>query len=488
MPYVLAIDVGTSRTRAAVCRRTPTGWTEPVGVPLGARHPGVPTVVHLGQDRSVHVGDEAERHAANDPGRVARGFVERIGDDVPLILGGAPCSPQELTAVLVRWVADLVAEHEGGPAERVVVTHPAGWGTHRKGLLHRELVRQELADVTLLAEPIALAEGYPTARLSTGDLLATYTLGAGTASAAVVRRTPLGTFELVSKAQGTEAVGGGHFDDAVVDRVREQLGRALDDLDPTDPQAWLAMARLRGMCTGAKEMLSAETEVIVPVRLPDVPPEVRVTRADFERAVRPAVTAAAHLLPRVVRAAGAELKDLAGVVLAGGSVRVPLVAELVGAQVPAPVTTLIAPEPAAAAVLGAAVAARRMITGPDLAAGPLAAAEHTDVLERSAIARYAGDRAMDPDAVDAEFGVEPPARPPVEISPIDLPEPGVVTRMLSSVRPATLTVGTIAVAAAGVVLTFVLESGSGHSPSTSPLHVGPAQPTANQSAATGTDH
>jgi molecular chaperone DnaK len=482
MPYVLGIDVGTSRTRAAVCRDTPAGWTDPVPVPLGTRHPGVPTVIYLAADRSALVGDEAERHASADPIRIARGFPSRIGDDVPLVLGGTPCTAQELTAVLVRWVADRAAEYEGGPATAVVITHPACWGGYRKALLHHELTRQGLTDVTLLAEPIALAEGYLGDPLDAGDTLATYGLGAGAAEAAVVRRTGAGTFELVADAEGAEAVGGGHFDDAIVECVRGQLGRVLDDLDPADPQAWLAMARLRGMCTGAKEVLSTEVEVIVPVRLPDAPADVRVTRADFERVIRPAVAAGADLVPRTLRAAGVAATDLTAVVLAGGSVRVPLVTELVRSRIAARV--VVAPEPDAAVAAGAATAARRLLTGPDRVAVPVVrdGLEFTEVIQRSAIALYAGEQALDPDDVAAEFGADPPARPPVDVLPIELPEPPLVQRLLAGVRPATLTVSTIAVAAVGIVLTFVLESGSGHSSPTSPLHIGPAQQTTNQSA------
>ncbi|HEX5403381.1 MAG TPA: Hsp70 family protein [Pseudonocardiaceae bacterium] len=484
MPYVLGIDVGTSRTRAAVCRDTAAGWSDPVPVPLGTRHPAAPTVVYLAADRSAAVGDEAEQHASADPTRIARAFPSRIGDDVPLVLGGTPCTAQELTAVLVRWVTDRAAEQEGGPATAVVVTHPANWGGHRRALLHHELSRQGLPDVTLLAEPIALAEGYVGEPLDPGDTLATYGLGAGAAEAAVVRRTGVGTFELLADAEGAEAVGGGHFDDAIVECVRGQLGRALDDLDPGDPQAWLAMARLRGMCTGAKELLSTEVEVIVPVRLPDAPADVRVTRTDFERVIRPAVAAGADLVPRTLRAAGVVATDLSAVVLAGGSVRVPLVAELVRGRIAARV--VVAPEPDGAVAAGAAVAARRSLTGPERAAVPVPVVrdglELTEVIQVSAIARYAGERALDPDDVDTEFGVEPPARPPVDVLPIELPEPPLVRRLLAGVRPATLTVSTIAVAAVGIVLTFVLESGSGHSSPTSPLHIGPTQQTANQSA------
>lgn len=474
MPYVLGIDVGTSRTRAAVRRHTAAGWTDPVAVPLGTRHPAVPTVVCLTPERSALVGDEAERHAGSDPVRVARGFTDRIGDDVPLVLGGAPCTPQELTAVLLRWTVDRVAHVEGGPADAVVVTHPASWGGSRTSLLHHELARQGLDDVTLVAAPIAIAAAHPAA------VVATYALGEGPATAAVVRRTDAGTFELLADAEGTEPVGGGHFDDAVLACVREQVGRALDDVDPADQQSWVAMARLRAMCSGAKEMLSTEPEVIVPVRLPDAPSDVRVTRADFEHAVRPAVTASVDLLPRTLRAAG--VAD-ATVVLAGGSVRVPLVAELVRAALP-DLTVHCPPDPDGTVAAGAATVARTLITGPDRAVVPVAAMAHTEIIERSAIAAYAGDRALDPDDVAARFGAQPPERPAVDLLPIDLPAPHLVSRLLSGVRPAALTAGTVAVAAVGIVLTFVLESGSGHSTPNPLQHLTPASPP----AATATSH
>ena len=52
----------------------------------------------------------------DEPDRVVRGFPGRIGDDVPMLLAGEPWAPEELTAWLVRWVVDRVAEREGGLA------------------------------------------------------------------------------------------------------------------------------------------------------------------------------------------------------------------------------------------------------------------------------------------------------------------------------------------------------------------------------------
>ena len=111
MTYHLGIDVGAARTSAAVAR---AGADDVEPVDLGDGGCGVASVLHLGADGSLDVGEAAERWADDEPDRVVRGFPGRIGDDVPMLLAGEPWAPEELTAWLVRWVVDRVAEREGG--------------------------------------------------------------------------------------------------------------------------------------------------------------------------------------------------------------------------------------------------------------------------------------------------------------------------------------------------------------------------------------
>jgi hypothetical protein len=146
MSYVLGIDVGAARTSAAVARE---GSDDVDAVDLGDGGCGVASVLHLGADGSLEVGAAAERWADEEPDRVVRGFPGRIGDDVPMLLAGEPWAPEELTAWLVRWVVDRVAEREGAAAAGVAVTRPASWDDDRTELLARALAEQDL-DVTFL--------------------------------------------------------------------------------------------------------------------------------------------------------------------------------------------------------------------------------------------------------------------------------------------------------------------------------------------------
>src|SRR3954451_9704228 len=139
MSYQLGIDLGTTYTAAAVCRSSDRRWVEPEVVTLGTRNATVPSELFLPPDGTVVVGEAAERRALTDPDRVVREFKRRIGDPTPVVIGGRPWAPEELSARLVRWVVDRVAEREGGPAVSIAVTHPASWGTHKKELLARAL-------------------------------------------------------------------------------------------------------------------------------------------------------------------------------------------------------------------------------------------------------------------------------------------------------------------------------------------------------------
>ena len=94
------------------------------------------------------------------------------------------------------------------------------------------------------------------------------------------------------------------FDDAVFAHVREAVGAAWDDLDPDDPAVQTAVAGLRRECTTAKETLSADTEVMIPVLLPALHTMVRLGRAEFEDMIRPSVAETVEALRRAVDVGG----------------------------------------------------------------------------------------------------------------------------------------------------------------------------------------
>jgi molecular chaperone DnaK len=373
--YRLGVDVGTSFTAAAIWRQH-ENKTETVA--LGSRMLSVPSVLFVGADGSMLVGEVAERRALTDPDRVVREFKRRIGDTTPLFVGGQPYVAHDLAAMMVRWVIDQVAEREGGPADQIAITHPAGWGPFKKDLLAQALSALGLNDVTLLAEPAAAAVSYASQqRVEAGATIAVYDLGGGTFDAAVVRKTGADSFALLGSADGLQQLGGADFDEAVFSHVRDRLSvqpdmTPWDALDIEDPSVLSGLTRLRRECTEAKEALSSDTEVTIPVLLPGASTQIRLVRGEFEEMIRPALEETVGSLSRAIRSAGVSPDELDAVLLVGGSSRTPLVSQLVSAQLGCPVRADA--DPQATIALGAALSlapqATPACTVPTITAAP----------------------------------------------------------------------------------------------------------------------
>ncbi|WP_181784894.1 Hsp70 family protein, partial [Pseudonocardia pini] len=184
-------------------------------------------------------------------------------------------------------------------------------------------------------------------RLHPGATVAVYDLGGGTFDAAVVQRDASG-FSLLGRPEGLEFLGGVDFDQAVFDHVAEGAPEAFAGLDESDPEVLAAVARLRRECAEAKEALSADTEVTVPVLLPGFRGSVRLHRSEFEREIRASVEETVKALRRAVESAGVTPEALAGVLLVGGSSRIPLVPQLVSQELGRPVAVDTEPKIAVA--------------------------------------------------------------------------------------------------------------------------------------------
>jgi molecular chaperone DnaK len=342
--YTLGIDLGTTFTAAATWR---DGHAEIV--PLGSRSAAIPSVVLLREDETFLTGEAANRRGLTEPHRVAREFKRRIGDTTPILLGGVPQSAEALLSRLLRAVADQVIDREGGPPSVTCVSHPANWGAYKTDLLRQAVRMADLAgSIIYTTEPEAAAVSYAQQqRIEPGAIVAVYDLGGGTFDAAVLSKTATG-FDILGRPEGIERLGGIDFDAAVFHHVRTALAGKLEELDEDDPGAIAAVARLREECVQAKEALSADTDTTIPVLLPNVVTEVRLTRSELEAMVRPALYGSVEALKRAIRSAGCEPDELHSVLLVGGSSRMPIVAQMVSSEFGRPVSVDAHPKHAVA--------------------------------------------------------------------------------------------------------------------------------------------
>ena len=368
MGYHLGVDVGTTYTAAAIGR---DGRVE--AATLGTRSVAVPSVVCMSGDRLL-VGEPAARRAVTDPRSVAREFKRRVGDPTPLLLGGAPVAAELLMARVVDWVVEQVSSTEGQPPESLALTHPANWGEYKLDLLRQALRHVGRPPDHLVPEPVAAATAYAAGRaLAPGTIVAVYDLGGGTFDAALVRAgsaadgSGRAQAEIVGRPDGIERLGGIDFDHALFRHVLDAIGLDPDRLDPEDPTIASGLAQLREECVEAKEGLSHETDVSIPVMLPQRHTEVRVLRRELEAMIRPALDETLVAMRRAVASADLRLDDIAAVLLVGGSSRIPLVGELVAAELGRPVAVDARPKdtiPMGAALVAMAAAGTAATPAP----------------------------------------------------------------------------------------------------------------------------
>ncbi len=355
MTYALGLDFGTTSTAAAVARdgviRVAT---------LGNRSGAVPAVVFVRPDGSLLHGEDAAIRGGSEPLRLVSDLKRRLGTSSPVIVDGLAFDPADLVGSHLRWAVDRVAEQEGGRPDRIVATHPAIWRAERFAGLRRALTAADL-DPVLVTEPHAAACFHVQSNsLPTGGVVGVYDLGGGTFDAAVLRRTADG-FDLLGRAEGEDHLGGIDFNDVVLHLVQSRLGEAWKQAQRRGGPAFDgAVAGLRRECVTAKETLSWEESVEIPVVLPGLATQVVVSRRDLEFRITPAIDESIGSFRRALAGAGIGPSDLSAVLLVGGSCRLPIVrtslAEALGGVVP-----LLDTDPQYAVARGAAVVARSLL-------------------------------------------------------------------------------------------------------------------------------
>ena len=349
--YYLGIDVGTARVSAATARPTHDGSVVVSHVPLGHRNDNAPAVVFVTSHGGLLFGDTAERRGLAEPEHLVREFTRNVGDDVPLSVGGHSVDAPHLLAQTVASVVSAATESEGADPAGVTVTYPSSWGPHRTGLIRSALTDVGLPDVALMSEAEAAARNYEaTHPLEPGRSVVVYDLGGTTFHTAVTRKGRDGSLSLVGQPPSLDNLGGADFDDLVFRHVLRGAGAAGMDLSSAETRD--ALIQLRRECVDAKEALSFDTEVTIPVLLPQVSTKIRLTRSEFEAMIDGHIDRTVGALDDAVEGAGVDIADVDAIVLVGGSSRIPRVAQRLSELFDRPI--VVDQDPKSSTAMGAA--------------------------------------------------------------------------------------------------------------------------------------
>jgi molecular chaperone HscA len=356
----VGIDLGTTNSLVATVRNG-------VSVVLNdARgHSLLPSVVKYHADGSTLVGIDAQAQAALDPHNTitsVKRFMGRGIKDIPDIstlpyqfidapgmvqlktVAGVK-SPVEVSADILKVLKARAEASLGGELVGAVITVPAYFDDAQRQATKDAAKVAGLNVLRLLNEPTAAAIAYGLDNAAEG-IYAVYDLGGGTFDISILKLTK-GVFEVLA-TNGDSALGGDDFDRRVYCWMLEKAGlHTLSDHDKT-----LLMARARA----AKETLSdhAQAQITAVLGNGEVM-DLNLTEQAFNEMTDSLVNKTLTPTRKALRDAGLQASDVKGVVMVGGSTRIPRIQAAVGEYFgQTPLTNL---DPDKVVALGAAIQA-----------------------------------------------------------------------------------------------------------------------------------
>ena len=332
----VGIDLGTTNSVVAIARQSETEvLRDAEGAGL------VPSVVHYGEDGSITVGTDARRMILEEPDHVVSS-VKRLmgrgtadvkglagtlpytldtaaeGGMVRLKVAGRTLTPVEVSADILRAVKARAEEALGKPVDRAVVTVPAYFDDAARTATKDAARLAGLEVLRLVNEPTAAALAYGLDNAAEG-LYAVYDLGGGTFDVSILRMEK-GVFQVMSTG-GDAALGGDDIDHAIAEHFLAERARSRGEQTITSGEAKQALAAARV----AKECLSRQPSGEWMIEVDGKPSRHALDRATLEALAAPWVERTVEISRQVVEDAGIAIDEIHGVVLVGGSTRMPLV-------------------------------------------------------------------------------------------------------------------------------------------------------------------
>ena len=364
-PIIVGIDLGTTNSLVAISDESGPRV-------LGDEKTQVmPSVVRVDRDGSFVVGQDAADRIVEMPDRTINSVKRLMGRSlsdaqadaaylgyavvegehdtarvqIETDTGTKVYSPQEISAVILRELKQRAQAELGQAVEKAVVTVPAYFDDAQRQATRDAGRLAGLEVVRIVNEPTAaaLAYGIGTRGETKAQTIAVYDLGGGTFDISILRLVPAEAegetdfFQVMSTAGDTH-LGGDDVDHMLVKlftgEIAAQLG--LDEAQPMDSFDASTRRALVGFARAVKHKLSEDETAQIAIDLGNGNQYARtVTRDEFETLINDWIQRSLDACKRALRDAkkanGNEPVRINAVVMVGGSTRIPMVRERVGA-------------------------------------------------------------------------------------------------------------------------------------------------------------
>ena len=227
-------------------------------------------------------------------------------------------SPVEVSAEILAKLRQRAEDTFNEDLYGAVITVPAYFDDAQRQATKDAAQLAGLNLLRLINEPTAAAIAYGLDNASEG-IYAVYDLGGGTFDISILRLAQ-GVFEVLATG-GDSALGGDDYDAALAQWVLAQQGVQV--------QSAADKAAVRAAARACKEALSATEIVAFSAKLVGASVQFNVKKSDFEAVTAPLTARSMAAVRRTLRDAGLQPDEVQGVVMVGGSTRMPQVRQAV---------------------------------------------------------------------------------------------------------------------------------------------------------------
>jgi molecular chaperone DnaK (HSP70) len=323
MGVTVGIDLGT--TNSALAKLDEHG--RPVVVRNAENSPITPSVICF-RDGEILVGDSAKEMQGLGDCPTAAFFKRQMGDDVfNFRAGDRDYSAVDLSALVLKKLKTDAEESLGEPVERAVITVPAYFRDKER---KATIAAGEAAGLTVLQvinEPTAAAAAYGLNRSRESNRFLVYDLGGGTFDITLLELAD-GVVKVLSSS-GDPCLGGKDWDDRIIQFLADSFA-AEHGADPFKHAE--SVADLLLQAEEAKKQLTSRESTSVAIFHGGLRGRYQLDRTQFEALTADLMERTILLTRQIMKDAGYQPKDLNGILLVGGSTRMPMVRKFVEAE------------------------------------------------------------------------------------------------------------------------------------------------------------
>lgn len=324
MAKTIGIDLGTTNSVVAVMEG---GKPTVIANAEGSRT--TPSIVGFSKTGERLVGQLAKRQAIVNPDKTIASIKRHMGDNYKVNIDGKDYTPQEISSMILRKLADDASSYLGEKVTSAVITVPAYFNDAQRQATKDAGKIAGLDVLRIVNEPTAAALAYGLEKEKAEKVLV-FDLGGGTFDVSVLEIGD-GVHEVLSTSGDTH-LGGDDFDQKVMDWICEEF-KKQEGIDlKGDKQA---MQRVKEAAEKAKCELSSvfETNINLPFITADANGpkhlDLNLTRAKFEELCYDLLERCKKPVEQAIQDAGISKSEINEVVLVGGSSRIPAVQKLV---------------------------------------------------------------------------------------------------------------------------------------------------------------